>query len=338
MALVQDIGVDLGTSSVIIFVRGRGIVLREPSVVAIQQDSYKILAMGEAARRMLGRTPGNVLPIRPLREGVIADYEVARAMLKHFLGRVCGQRSLLRPRVMICLPSGVTPVERRAVLQASSEAGARATYFIEEPLAAALGAGLDISQPCGQMVVDIGGGTTDVAVLSLGGVVVSESVRIAGDACDDSLVKYVRREFGLMVGERSVEDAKIQIGTVSPEGCDLTTEIRGRDRVTGLPRSQVLTSADTRIAMSEAIGAIVARVRAVLEKTPPELAGDIMERGMVLTGGGSLLHGLPDLLRSETGVPVHLADDPITCVALGTGYALEHFDRYSRNFTPRELS
>ncbi|HAI20838.1 MAG TPA: rod shape-determining protein [Clostridiales bacterium UBA8153] len=338
MALVQDIGVDLGTSNILIFVRGRGIVLREPSVVAIEQDTYKILAIGEPAHRMLGRTPGNVLPVRPLREGVIADYEVARAMLKHFLGRVCGQRSLLRPRVMICLPSGATPVEKRALLQASGEAGARATYFIEEPLAAALGAGLDVSQPCGQMVVDIGGGTTGIAILSLGGVVVSESVRIAGDALDDSLVKYVRREYGLMVGERSAEEAKIQIGTVSPEGRNLTTEIRGRDRVTGLPRTLVLTSEDTRIAMSEAMGAIVARVRAVLEKASPELSGDIMERGMVLTGGGSLLHGVPDLLRSETGVPVHLADDPITCVALGTGYALEHFDSYSKNFTPQRLS
>lgn len=332
IGLAQDMGVDLGTASVIIFIRGRGIVLREPSVVAIEQNTRRILAIGEQARRMLGRTPGNVVAIRPLRQGVIADYEITEAMLKHFIAEVCGKRSFFRPRVMVCVPSGVTSVEKRAVMEAATQAGARATYLIEEPLAAALGAGLDISKPRGHMIVDIGGGTTDIAVLSLRGVVLSDSIRVGGDYFDDSLVKYVRREHGLMIGERTAEDTKMSIATVSPEGRNLTAEVRGRDLVTGLPRTVLLSSQDTRVAMAEPTGAIVDRVKSVLERTPPELAGDIMEYGIVLTGGGSLLHGLDDLLRSETGVPIHVADDPISCVAVGTGRALEQFDTYAHHF------
>ncbi len=333
MGLGQDIGIDLGTASVIVCVRGRGIVLREPSVVAMDQDTRRILAIGTRARRMLGRTPGNITAIRPLRQGVIADYEITEAMLKHFLSKVCGRRSLFRPRVMVCVPSGVTSVEKRAVLEAASQAGARNTYLIEEPLAAALGAGLDISMPRGHMVLDIGGGTTDIAVLSLRGVVLSDSTRVGGDYFDDALIRFMRREYGLMIGERTAEQIKIEIGTVAPDGRSAMLDVRGRDLLTGLPRTIDLTAEDTRQAMLEPMTIIVERAKSILEKTPPELAGDIVEHGIVLTGGGALIHGIDDLLREETGVPIHIADDPISCVALGTGLALEHFDTYSHHFT-----
>ena len=333
LGLGQDIGIDLGTASVIVCVRGRGIVLREPSVVAMDQDTRRILAIGTRARRMLGRTPGNITAIRPLRQGVIADYEITEAMLKHFLSKVCGRRSLFRPRVMVCVPSGVTSVEKRAVLEAASQAGARNTYLIEEPLAAALGAGLDISMPRGHMVLDIGGGTTDIAVLSLRGVVLSDSTRVGGDYFDDALIRFMRREYGLMIGERTAEQIKIEIGTVAPDGRSAMLDVRGRDLLTGLPRTIDLTAEDTRQAMLEPMTIIVERAKSILEKTPPELAGDIVEHGIVLTGGGALIHGIDDLLREETGVPIHIADDPISCVALGTGLALEHFDTYSHHFT-----
>ncbi len=321
--LVADVGVDLGTATVLIYVVGKGIVLKEPSVVAIEQDTKKILAVGEEARQMIGRTPGNIVAIRPLREGVIADYDVTQSMLRHFLSKVCGRGPLARPRIMICVPSGVTGVERRAVIQACAEAGASATYLIEEPLAAALGAGLDIAPPGANMVVDIGGGTTDIAVLSLGGVVLSESIRVAGDKFDEAIVRYVRKEHNVLIGERTAEDVKITIGAARRGQRDESMQIRGRDLVGGLPKTIIVTSTETAIAMEESVTAICDRVKSLLEKTPPELAADLTDRGIVLTGGGSLLYGFDRYLSEETSVPVRVADDPVSCVARGTALAFD---------------
>lgn len=319
----MDIGVDLGTANVLVYIKGKGIVLREPSVVAIDRDSNRILAIGEEARRMLGRTPGNIIAIRPLREGVIADYDTTETMLRHFIEKVAGKSMFFKPRIMVCIPSGVTTVEKRAVLEAAIQAGAKKTYLVEEPLAAALGAGLIISEPCGSMVVDIGGGTTDVAVLSLGGIVVSESLRIGGDKFDEALVKYVKREYNILIGERTAEEMKVNIGTAFPDGRNENMEIRGRDLISGLPKTMRISSRETREALVEPVSLIVDCVKSVLEKTPPELASDIVDRGIVMTGGGSLLHGLDTLINQETGIPTYLADDPLSCVALGTGKALE---------------
>ncbi len=321
-----DIGVDLGTANVLVYVKGKGIVLREPSVVAIDKDSNRVLAIGEEARRMLGRTPGNIVAIRPLREGVIADYDTTESMLRHFIRKVAGKSIFFKPRIMVCIPSGVTTVEKRAVLEAAMQAGARKTYLIEEPLAAALGAGLDIAEPCGAMVVDIGGGTTDVAVLSLGGIVVSESLRIGGDRFDESLVSFVKKEYKIMIGERTAEEMKVQIGTAFPNSRNETMEVRGRDLLSGLPKTVRITSEETREALAEPVALIVQCVKSVLENTPPELASDIMDRGIVMTGGGSLLHGLDRLIQEETGIPTYLAEDPLSCVALGTGKALESLE------------
>lgn len=321
-----DIGVDLGTANVLVYVKGKGIVLREPSVVAIDKDSNRVLAIGEEARRMLGRTPGNIVAIRPLREGVIADYDTTESMLRHFIRKVAGKSLFFKPRIMVCIPSGVTTVEKRAVLEAAMQAGARKTYLIEEPLAAALGAGLDIAEPCGAMVVDIGGGTTDVAVLSLGGIVVSESLRIGGDRFDESLVSFVKKEYKIMIGERTAEEMKVQIGTAFPNSRNETMEVRGRDLLSGLPKTVRITSEETREALAEPVALIVQCVKSVLENTPPELAVDIMDRGIVMTGGGSLLHGLDRLIQEETGIPTYLAEDPLSCVALGTGKALESLE------------
>lgn len=321
-----DIGVDLGTANVLVYVKGKGIVLREPSVVAIDKDSNRVLAIGEEARRMLGRTPGNIVAIRPLREGVIADYDTTESMLRHFIRKVAGKSLFFKPRIMVCIPSGVTTVEKRAVLEAAMQAGARKTYLIEEPLAAALGAGLDIAEPCGAMVVDIGGGTTDVAVLSLGGIVVSESLRIGGDRFDESLVSFVKKEYKIMIGERTAEEMKVQIGTAFPNSRNETMEVRGRDLLSGLPKTVRITSEETREALAEPVSLIVQCVKSVLENTPPELASDIMDRGIVMTGGGSLLHGLDRLIQEETGIPTYLAEDPLSCVALGTGKALESLE------------
>ena len=321
-----DIGVDLGTANVLVYVKGKGIVLREPSVVAIDKDSNRVLAIGEEARRMLGRTPGNIVAIRPLREGVIADYDTTESMLRHFIRKVAGKSLFFKPRIMVCIPSGVTTVEKRAVLEAAMQAGARKTYLIEEPLAAALGAGLDIAEPCGAMVVDIGGGTTDVAVLSLGGIVVSESLRIGGDRFDESLVSFVKKEYKIMIGERTAEEMKVQIGTAFPNSRNETMEVRGRDLLSGLPKTVRITSEETREALAEPVALIVQCVKSVLENTPPELASDIMDRGIVMTGGGSLLHGLDRLIQEETGIPTYLAEDPLSCVALGTGKALESLE------------
>lgn len=319
----MDIGVDLGTANVLVYIKGKGIVLREPSVVAIDRDSNTVLAVGEEARRMLGRTPGNIIAIRPLREGVIADYDTTESMLRHFISKVVPKNFFFKPRIMVCIPSGVTTVEKRAVLEAAVQAGAKKTYLIEEPLAAALGAGLDISEPFGSMVVDIGGGTTDVAVLSLGGIVVSESLRVGGDKFDEALVRYVKREYNVMIGERTAEQIKVTIGTALVSGRNESMEIRGRDLVSGLPKTLRITSAETFEALNESVSLIVQRVKTVLEITPPELSSDIMDRGIVMTGGGSMLYGLDKLIQQETGIPTYLAEDPLSCVALGTGKALD---------------
>lgn len=321
-----DIGVDLGTATVLIYLQGKGIVLREPSVVAIDKQNNRLIAVGEEARRMLGRTPGYIVAVRPLREGVIADYEVTERMLRYFMAKAYGRRWFGKPRLMVCIPSGITNVEERAVRQAALQAGAREAYLIEEPLAAALGAGLDISEPEGSMVVDIGGGTTDIAVLSLGGIVYSRSLRVGGDKFDAALVQYIRRRYNLLIGEQTAEELKINIGTAHPGARRETMAIRGRDLVTGLPKTVEVTSAETLEAMREPIEAVIGAIKEVLERTPPELAADIVDKGIVMTGGGSLLHGLDLLIQEETGLPVQVAEDPISSVALGTGRALTMLD------------
>ncbi|MBP8629302.1 MAG: rod shape-determining protein [Negativicutes bacterium] len=322
----MDIGVDLGTANVLVYIKGKGVVLREPSVVAIDRDSNKVLAIGEEARKMLGRTPGNIVAIRPLREGVIADYDTTESMLRHFIEKVAGRSFIFKPRIMVCIPSGVTTVEKRAVLEAAVQAGARKTYLIEEPLAAALGAGLDISEPYGAMVVDIGGGTTDVAVISLGGIVASESLRIGGDKFDDAIVRYVKKEYNMMIGERTAEEIKMNIGTAIRGRREGSMEVRGRDLLSGLPKTVRMSAVETGEALNEPVEAIVQCVKAVLEITPPELAADIMDRGIVMTGGGALLYALDELIQKETGIPTYLAEDPLSCVALGTGKALESIE------------
>ncbi len=322
----MDIGVDLGTANVLVYIKGKGVVLREPSVVAIDRDSNKVLAIGEEARKMLGRTPGNIVAIRPLREGVIADYDTTESMLRHFIEKVAGRSFIFKPRIMVCIPSGVTTVEKRAVLEAAVQAGARKTYLIEEPLAAALGAGLDISEPYGAMVVDIGGGTTDVAVISLGGIVASESLRIGGDKFDDAIMRYVKKEYNMMIGERTAEEIKMNIGTAIRGRREGSMEVRGRDLLSGLPKTVRMSAVETGEALNEPVEAIVQCVKAVLETTPPELAADIMDRGIVMTGGGALLYALDELIQKETGIPTYLAEDPLSCVALGTGKALESIE------------
>ena len=323
-----DIGIDLGTASVLVFVKDQGIVLNEPSVVAIDKKTGQIFAVGEEARKMLGRTPGNIVAIRPLKEGVIADYESTERMLRYFIEKACGKSFFFKPRVMVCIPSGITGVEERAVREAAMQAGARQAYLIEEPMAAALGAGLEIADANGTMVIDIGGGTTDIAVLSLGGIVISKSLRIGGDKFDEAIVRHIRREHNMMVGERSAEELKITIGTAYPESsrAKTTMSIRGRNLVTGLPKSIILSGKEVSEAIKEPIEAIIGGVREILEKTPPELVSDIIDKGVVLTGGGAMLHGLDELLTMETGLPIHLADDPIACVAIGTGKALQMLD------------
>ncbi len=320
---MTDIGIDLGTASVLVYVKNKGIVIREPSVVALQKDSNKVLAVGEEARQMIGRTPGNIVAVRPLKDGVIADYDVTEIMLKYFIEKVSPKPRLFRPQIVVCVPSGVTSVEKRAVLEAAMQAGAKKTYLVEEPMAAAIGAGLNITEASGNMVVDIGGGTTDIAIISLGGIVVSESLRVGGDKFDEAIIRYIKKMYNMMVGERTAEDIKIQIGSAYPDGEGKSMEIRGRDLVTGLPRTIKFTSLDTFQALSEPITTIVDGIKSVLERTPPELASDIVDKGIVLTGGGSLLHGFTRLLAEETGIPIHLAEDPLSCVALGTGRILE---------------
>ncbi len=324
----QDIGIDLGTASVLVYIKGRGIVLREPSVVAIDKNTNKLLAVGEEARKMLGRTPGNIIAIRPLREGVISDYDVTEMMLKYFIDKVYAQRmfKFFKPRIIVCVPSGVTEVEKRAVIDASNQAGARRTFTIEEPIAAAIGAGIDISKACGSMVVDIGGGTTDIAVISLGGTVVSTSIKVAGDKFDEAIVRYMRKKHNLMIGERTAEELKINIGCVYPRKDKVEMEIRGRNLVSGLPKTINVSSGEMLEALEEPSLSIVEAVHSVLEKTPPELAADISDRGIVMTGGGSLVYGLDKLIQEKTGINVYIADDAISCVAVGTGKALENIE------------
>ncbi|SHH42513.1 rod shape-determining protein [Sporanaerobacter acetigenes] len=324
-ALKTDMGIDLGTASILVYAKGKGIVLNEPSVVAIDQNTKQFLAVGEEARKMLGRTPGNIIAMRPLRDGVISDYEVTEKMLKYFIQKAIG-KSFFKPRIIVCVPSGVTEVEKRAVVEASTQAGAKKTYLIEEPIAAAIGAGIDITQPNGNMVVDIGGGTTDVAVISLGGMVVSRSIKVAGDECDDAIIRYIRKKHNVMIGERSAEELKMKIGTAYKRDKDITMEIRGRNLVTGLPKTIIVSSEEILEALEEPITNIVDTVHAVLERTPPELAADIGNTGIVMTGGGALLYGLDKLIFERTGIPTRIADDPIECVAIGTGKALDWVD------------
>lgn len=321
----QDVGIDLGTATVIVYIKGKGIVLREPSVVAVDRNSGDVLAVGGEARRMIGRTPGNITATRPLREGVISDYTVTEKMLKHFIGKVCG-KSIFAPRIMICIPSQVTEVEKKAVIDAAIQAGARKVYLIEEPIAAAIGAGIDISKPCGNMVVDIGGGTTDIAVISLGGSVVSTSLKVAGDRFDEYIVKYIKRKHNIAIGERTAEDLKMNIGCVYPKIQDSEMEIRGRDLSTGLPKTAIIHSSEMLEALIEPAMMIVDAVHSVLERTPPELAADISDKGIYMTGGGCLIDGLDKLLQEKTGINVMVAQDSISCVALGTGKALDNLD------------
>jgi len=327
MVFGEDIGIDLGTASVLVYVKNKGIVLNESSVVAIEKQTGQLIAVGEEARQMLGRTPGSIVAIRPMREGVIADYEVTERMLKYFISKVIGSKALFKPRVMIGIPSGVTGVEQRAVKQAAIAAGAKQAFLIEEPLAAALGAGLEISEPRGSMVVDIGGGTTDIAVLSLGSIVTSKSIRIGGDNFDASLIRYMRRYHNLLIGERTAEQMKKDIGTAYPQKREhLTAEIRGRDLVSGLPRTITVTAREAFEAIKEAVESILSVTKEVLEKTPPELSSDIMDKGIVLTGGGALLHGLDKYLSEHTHLPIYIAENPIQCVAMGTAKALINLD------------
>ena len=321
-----EMGIDLGTASVLVYVRKKGVVLNEPSVVALDKNTDKILAVGEEARQMLGRTPGNIVAIRPLKDGVISDFEITERMLKHFIQKACGTRRIFKPRVIICVPSGVTQVEKRAVIDAANQAGARKTYLIEEPVAAAIGAGLDISKPSGNMIADVGGGTTDVAVISLGGIVVNASIKIAGDKFDEAIIRYMRKKYNLLIGERTAEEMKIRIGSAFGSGNGESMEVRGRNLVTGLPKTHEVFSNEMVEALEEPVAAIVDTIHSVIEKTPPELAADISNSGIVLTGGGALLHGLDMLLNQKLGTPVRVADDPISCVAIGTGKALEAMD------------
>jgi len=322
----QDIGIDLGTASVLVYIKGKGIVLREPSVVAIDRNTNKILAVGEEARLMLGRTPGNIVAIRPLREGVISDYDITEKMLRYFIDKAIGRRRIIKPRMVVCVPSGVTEVEKRAVIDAANNAGARTTRLIEEPIASAIGAGLDISKASGNMVLDIGGGTTDIAVISLGGIVVSTSIKIAGDKFDEAIVRYMRKKHNIMIGERTAEELKINAGTAFPREEQLKVEVRGRNLISGLPKTIEVTSDEMLEALSEPVSAIADAVHSVLERTPPELSADISDRGIVMAGGGSLLNGLDKLISKRTGIPVYVAEDAISCVAIGTGQALEYID------------
>ena len=323
MMISTDIGIDLGTASILVYVRGKGVVLKEPSVVAFDRDSNKIKAIGEEARLMLGRTPGNIVAVRPLRQGVISDYTVTEKMLKHFIQKAIGKKTFRKPRISVCVPSGVTEVEKKAVEDATYQAGAREVMIIEEPIAAAIGAGIDISRPCGNMVVDIGGGTTDIAVISLGGTVVSTSIKIAGDDFDEAIVRFMRKKHNLLIGERTAEDIKIKIGSCFPRPEVDTLDVRGRNLVTGLPKTVTVTSEETEEALKETTLQIVEAVHGVLEKTPPELAADIADRGIVLTGGGSLRRGLEELIEDKTGINTMTAEDPMTAVAIGTGKYVE---------------
>lgn len=338
--MARDMGIDLGTANTLVHVRGKGIVLHEPSVVAIQRETKAVLAVGSEAKRMLGRTPGNIVAIRPMKDGVIADFDVTQTMLRYFINKANRGRGPIKPRVVVCVPSGVTEVEKRAVIDATLQAGAREAYLIEEPMAAAIGSDLPVHEPIGNMIVDIGGGTTEVAIISLGGIVTHRSIRIAGDEMDEAIVNYIKRTYNMLIGERTAEEIKMQVGSAYKlEGEQEAMEIRGRDLVTGLPKTLEITAEEIRNALEEPVRSIVEAVKVTLEKTPPELAADIMDRGIVMAGGGSLLKGLPRLLSEETGMPVHLTEEPLLAVAKGTGRVLEEIDILRKVLiSPRKIS
>jgi len=325
----NDVGIDLGTSSVLVYVRGKGIVLREPSVVAVERITGRILAVGEEARRMLGRTPGSIIAIRPLKDGVISNFDITERLLNHFLKKVVGNHVFFKPRVVVCVPSGVTEVEKRSVIEATEEAGARHTFLIEEPIAAAIGAGIDISQPRGSMVLDIGGGTTDIAIISLGGAVISDSIKVAGDKFDDAIVRYMRKKHNLLIGERTAEEMKIAIGSAYPRKEQVFIDVKGRNLISGLPQAIVVGSNEMIEALEEPLQSILESVRGLFERTPPELASDIAESGICLTGGGALLYGMDKFVAEHTKVPCYVAEDPICCVAIGTGKVLENIGLYA---------
>jgi len=328
----NDMGIDLGTATTLVYVKGEGIVLCEPSVVAIERGTSHVLAVGEEAKRMLGRTPGNIVAIRPMKDGVIADFEITEAMLRYFIKKVHHRRVLVRPRIVIAIPSGITEVEKRAVKDSAERAGAREVFLIEEPIAAAIGVGLPIQEPIGNMVIDIGGGTTEIAVISLAGIVFSKSIRIGGDEMDEAIIEYLKKTYNLMIGERTAEETKIKIGSGYPVEEEMTLEVKGRDLVAGLPKSVTITSEEIREALQEPLRAILEMTKISLERTPPELAADLIEHGIVMAGGGSLLRGIDKLISEETGLPVHIADDPVTAVAVGTGKVLDEI-RYLKKVT-----
>lgn len=323
-AFSKDLGIDLGTANSLVYVKGKGVVLNEPSVVAIKRDSGEVLEVGEAAKRMVGRTPGNIIAIRPLKDGVIADFDTTQKMLHKFIFEAIKGRPFVSPLVVVCVPSGVTEVEKRAVYDATKSAGARDAIIVEEPMAAAIGAGLPVEEPTGNMIVDIGGGTTEVAIISLGGVVTHRSIRVGGDEIDEAIMAYIKRHYNLMIGERTAEETKKSIGSAYILEEEQTLDVRGRDLVTGLPKTLEITSTEVREALAEPIRAIIDAVKSTLERTPPELAADVMDRGIMMTGGGSLLKGLDKLISEETGMPVHIAEEPLACVAIGTGKILEN--------------
>lgn len=328
--MTKDMGIDLGTANTLVYIKGQGIVVREPSVVAIRDDSKAVLAVGEEAKRMIGRTPGNIVAIRPMKDGVIADFDVTQSMLKYFIQKAAAKKGVVSPRIAICVPFGVTEVEKRAIEEAARTAGAKDAFLIEEPMAAAIGAGLRIEEPEGNMVVDIGGGTSEIAIISLGGIVTAKSIRLGGDELDEAIVSYVKKEYSLMIGERTAEDVKITIGSAYKEGDEIEMEIRGRDLISGLPKTMQISSAEVRDALREPVNSIVDGIKSTLEKTPPELASDIMENGIMLTGGGALLKGLDKLVKEETGMPVKIAENPLDCVAIGTGKSVEDAEIFEK--------
>lgn len=330
--LVPELGIDLGTANILVYLKGKGIVLREPSVVAVNTQNGSLLAVGEEARQMLGRTPGNIVAIRPMCDGVIADYSTTHQMLQYLIRHACGRKPLVKPTVIVAAPSQITQVEKRAIVQAARSAGARQAFTIEEPWAAAIGAGLPIATPGGNMIVDIGGGTTDIAVISLNGIVISKSIRIGGNKMDEVIQRHIKSKYSLMIGDRTAEEIKTKIGSAYPLEQEMALEVRGRDLVAGLPKTIEVRSDEIREALSEPVGGIVERVKSVLEQTPPELSSDIIERGMMLTGGVALLRGFDKLLASQTGIPVHVAEDPLSCVALGCGRALDQVDAIRDRF------
>jgi len=325
--ITKDMGIDLGTANTLVYIKGKGVVLSEPSVVDINKDVNKVLAVGDEAKQMIGRTPGNIVAIRPLKDGVIADFDVTQIMLKKFIEKVSPKGGFTNPRIVVCFPSGVTEVEKRAIDEATKSAGAREVVLMEEPMAAAIGAGLPVNEPTGSMIVDIGGGTTEVAIISLGGIVTSKSLRVAGDELDQSIINYIKKEYSLMIGERTAENIKVELGSAYETDEDKTMEIRGRDLITGLPKVITISEKEVREALSEPVISIIEAIKTTLEKTPPELASDIMDKGIMLAGGGALLRGLDQLINEETHMPVHIAESPLDCVAVGAGKALDTIDK-----------